>query len=174
MAAQALALGLDVILDFGFWSRAEREDFRARASSLGAGSQVHLVDASEDVLLARLATRAADQKRNTFVVTPDDLRAWSAVFERPDAEELRTRTALPVTIEFTCHAAPVQAEGSVANHAFDFRARGEEWTFTMEESGWHRSGEVSGGRFAASYLPLDQARALIHRCAREYLDSRAN
>jgi predicted kinase len=91
VAARALELGLDVILDFGFWSRAEREDYRARASSLGAGSRVHLVEASEKELLARLATRAVEQTRNTFDVTPDDLRSWSSVFERPDTEELRPR-----------------------------------------------------------------------------------
>jgi predicted kinase len=30
-ASRALALGINVILDYGFWAREEREDFRARA-----------------------------------------------------------------------------------------------------------------------------------------------
>src|SRR5204863_6009634 len=30
---------------------------------------------------------------------------------------------------FTCMAAPVQAEGSISDHAFYFRARGQEWSF---------------------------------------------
>ena len=91
--------------------------------------------------------------------------------------------ALPVTFVFTCLAAPVQAEGMVAGRAFYFRARGEEWELTIAEqpgvdpselgaedvaagTAWYRSGVVSGGRFAASYLPLDQARSLIDECAR--------
>lgn len=98
--------------------------------------------------------------------------------------------ALPLTIQFTCFAAPVQAEGTVAGRAFYFRARGEQWSFTIAErpdvdpatlgpedaaagTAWCRSGTVSGGRFAASYLSLDEARSLIHECARAYLDERA-
>jgi hypothetical protein len=98
--------------------------------------------------------------------------------------------ALPLTIQFTCIAAPVQAEGTVAGRAFYFRARGEEWTFTISErpdgdpvvlgpedavtgTAWYRSGTVPGGRFAASYLSLDEARFLIHECARAYLNERA-
>ena len=92
-----------------------------------------------------------------------------------------------LTFEFTCHAAPVQAEGAVAGHAFYFRSRGEKWEFTIAERpendpaalgpedaasrrAWYRSGVVSGGPFAASYLPLDQARSLILECAQAYLD----
>lgn len=98
--------------------------------------------------------------------------------------------ALPLTILFTCSAAPVQAEGTVAGRAFYFRARGEEWAFTVVErpgsdpvglgpedaaagTAWYRSGTVPGGRFAASYLPLDEARSLIRECARAYLNERA-
>src|SRR5258708_6891083 len=38
IAARALTLGIDVILDFGFWSREERHDFQTRAKALGADS----------------------------------------------------------------------------------------------------------------------------------------
>jgi hypothetical protein len=98
---------------------------------------------------------------------------------------------LPLTFQFTCIAAPVQAEGTIAGHAFYFRARGEEWTFALAErfsddpvllgpedaaagTAWYRSGSVSGGRFAASYLALDEARLLIDECARAYLTERAS
>src|SRR5512139_2882358 len=59
VAARALALGTNVILDFGFWSRVEREDFRGRAKLLGASSEVHFLDVSEAELLRRLAARNA-------------------------------------------------------------------------------------------------------------------
>jgi hypothetical protein len=95
--------------------------------------------------------------------------------------------ALPLNIQFTCTAAPVQAEGTVAGREFYFRARGELWSFTIAERtdhdpatlgpedvatglAWYRSGTVSGGRFAASYLSLEEARSLIYECARAYLD----
>ena len=36
IASRALELGTNVILDFGFWAREEREDYRLRAKRLGA------------------------------------------------------------------------------------------------------------------------------------------
>ena len=36
IARRALELGMNVILDFGFWAREEREDYRARAKALEA------------------------------------------------------------------------------------------------------------------------------------------
>lgn len=36
LAKRALALGVDVILEFGFWSRAERRKFRCPAGALGS------------------------------------------------------------------------------------------------------------------------------------------
>ena len=91
VAARVLALGIDVILDFGFWSQEEREDYRDRAASLGAGSIVHFVDAAPDVLRARLATRRQNRPANTFIVTDDQLNHWTALFQRPTVQELRAR-----------------------------------------------------------------------------------
>src|SRR3982750_152144 len=54
VAAAVLKLGGDVILDFGFWSRAERDDYRARAAALGARCVVHYCDVAEAELLRRL------------------------------------------------------------------------------------------------------------------------
>jgi predicted kinase len=57
VASRALALGTDVILDFGFWAREEREDYRLRAKQLGASSEVHFLDVPGDELLRRLVRR---------------------------------------------------------------------------------------------------------------------
>jgi predicted kinase len=38
VARRALTLGCDVILDWGFWSRQEREEYAAQAAALGAGA----------------------------------------------------------------------------------------------------------------------------------------
>lgn len=96
VAAQALGLGVNVILDFGFWSRAEREEFRARAAALGAGSEVHFLDVPRPTLLARLAARNAAPPPYTFRVTEAQLDAWRAFFEPPTPDELRPRPARSV------------------------------------------------------------------------------
>lgn len=57
VAARILTLGIDVILDFGFWSREERERYRDRAAAVGSGSVVHFMDAPLELLQQRLAAR---------------------------------------------------------------------------------------------------------------------
>ena len=92
VAERALRLGVNVILDFGFWSRAEREEFRARAAALGAGSEVHFLDVPRAELSSRIAARNTDPPPGTFRVTDAQLDAWWKVFEPPTADELRPRS----------------------------------------------------------------------------------
>jgi predicted kinase len=91
VAERALRLGINVILDFGFWSRVEREEFRARAAALGARSELHFLDVPRAALSARLAARNAESPPDTFHVTEAQLDAWWEVFEPPTEDELRPR-----------------------------------------------------------------------------------
>src|SRR5688572_21724154 len=59
IAARALELGVNVILDFGFWSRVERDDFRSRAAAVGADFEIRFLDVPHSELAARLAARNA-------------------------------------------------------------------------------------------------------------------
>ena len=87
--------------------------------------------------------------------------------------------------QFTCHASPVQAEGTVAGHAFYFRSRHEEWSFSVAPSpqvdpadicfpdqGFYREAAYGSRRFDASYMPLPEARRLIIECATEFFRGR--
>lgn len=91
VASRALALELDVILDFGFWARDEREDYRSRARRLGASSEVHFLDVPESELLRRLAQRNAQSSTLAFHIPEAMMRPWLASFEKPTAEELQHR-----------------------------------------------------------------------------------
>ncbi len=88
VAARVLALGVDVILDFGFWSRAERDELRARAHELGAASRVHFTAASEELLLERIRARNARRPPGTFHIPEAKLREWVCRFEPPLPEEI--------------------------------------------------------------------------------------
>ena len=92
VAERALRLGVNVILDFGFWSRTEREEFRARAAALGARSELHFLDVPRAELSARVAARNAELPPHTFRVTEAQLDAWWNLFEPPNADELRPRS----------------------------------------------------------------------------------
>ncbi|MFI5370865.1 MAG: AAA family ATPase [Candidatus Eisenbacteria bacterium] len=91
VAARALELGLDVVLDFGLWTKREREDFRARAASLGAGSEIRYLEVSRGELSARVTARNADPQEHTFRVTEEQLDLWWAAFEPPTGDELEPR-----------------------------------------------------------------------------------
>jgi predicted kinase len=93
VAARSLALGVSVILDFGFWSREEREGFRERAAALGARSRVHALVVPKEDLWARLELRNADLSPHTFHISREQLDSWWALFEPPSHEELGVRFA---------------------------------------------------------------------------------
>lgn len=113
------------------------------------------------------------------------LLAW--LTDDPDVQWHSERVApVPGLIcEFTCPAAPVQAEGTIASYPFYFRARWDEWSFAVseragldpaaidspdvrEDGGWFRGGALPGPR-DASYMAISEAKMLIQICAREYL-----
>lgn len=91
LAARVLVLGLDVILEYGFWSQSEREDFRKRAAQLGARSELYFTDTPEEELLRRLAKRNAQLPPGTFWIDEARLRSWLRLFEPPSAKELEPR-----------------------------------------------------------------------------------
>jgi hypothetical protein len=90
-ALRALELGIDVVLDFGVWSRGEREDFRARAAAAGARSELHYLDASLEELIARVGARNAAMPPGTYAITEDQMRLWATWFEAPSEDELAPR-----------------------------------------------------------------------------------
>ncbi len=91
VASRALALGIDVVLDFGFWAREEREDYRSRARQLGASSEVHVLDVPERELLRRLAQRNAQPSALAFHIPEEMMKSWIASFQKPTKEELHRR-----------------------------------------------------------------------------------
>ena len=88
IAASALGLGIDVILENGFWSREERDDFRERASALGVDSKLHFLDVPKKELLKRLSLRNASMPSDTFIVTKAHLDNWWDLFEPPTQDEI--------------------------------------------------------------------------------------
>jgi predicted kinase len=91
LAARLLVLGTDVILDYGFWAREEREDFRVRAENLGASSEVHFLDVPAEELLRRLAVRNSEISPGAFRIPEAMMKSYMAVFEVPTADELARR-----------------------------------------------------------------------------------
>lgn len=88
IAQQALRLGIDVILENGFWIRKERDELRDKAKVLGADTKLYYLEISKDELWRRLEKRNGGLPPNTFCVKESDLDQWINNFEVPASDEL--------------------------------------------------------------------------------------
>ena len=88
LALRALQLGCDVVLDWGLWSRDERDLYRTAAHDAGARVVLCLLDPSIDELWTRLARRNAERPSGAFEIPQESLLRWAKLFQRPTVEEL--------------------------------------------------------------------------------------
>ena len=84
LAKNLLRLGQTVIVEWGTWSRAERDVLRVEARALGASVELHYLSEPIDVLWDRIQSRDAESPP----IPLDDLVSWLDVFEAPDDEEM--------------------------------------------------------------------------------------
>jgi predicted kinase len=88
LAQELLAKGQSVVLDYGYWTRSERDEKRLFARSLGVKVELHYLDASIDVLEQRLEKRNLSAEWRELPITREHLETWSMTFEPPGPEEL--------------------------------------------------------------------------------------
>jgi predicted kinase len=79
-----LALGLIVIIEWGTWSRSERDRLREQARALGAAVELHYLSAPEEVLFDRIQRRGMESPP----IQRDALSRWCEIFQAPTAEEM--------------------------------------------------------------------------------------
>ena len=84
-------LGVDVVLDFGFWARAERNAARDRISASGAAHVLYFFDAADDVLRKRLRARNSRLPANAYEITDEMFEEFGGMFEPPAADETCVR-----------------------------------------------------------------------------------
>jgi predicted kinase len=88
LAQELVALGTSVVIEWGFWTRAERDALRDGARRLGAAVELHLLDEPVDVLWERVRTRGREEAWGSRAITREELDEWAAAFEAPDPTEL--------------------------------------------------------------------------------------
>ncbi|MCD5314320.1 AAA family ATPase [Kineosporia babensis] len=84
--AEALDDGHDVVVDYAFFSRAMRDEYRAIAQQHGAEVEVALFDVPREELLRRLAGRGSAGP-DDIAVPAELLDRFIAGFEWPTADE---------------------------------------------------------------------------------------
>ncbi|GEM44927.1 AAA family ATPase [Deinococcus cellulosilyticus] len=88
LAERALKLGINVVVDYGVWSRTERETFRARARAAGAKTELIYLDVPIEELKARVEARNRNLDGKVYPITKEEMDLWATWFERPAPEEL--------------------------------------------------------------------------------------
>lgn len=91
IAIRALSLGTNVILDFGFWSKEEREFFRSQAKKIGARSEIIFMDVGTEELMKRVRIRNENLTDSIHYIPEDMMISWIELFQKPDSDELRPR-----------------------------------------------------------------------------------
>lgn len=92
LVERLLTREVSVILDWGLWTRAERDHYRTRAVELGADVQIVFVDAPLETLHERVAQRNLDLPPGTFRISVEELDEWAALLEPPTPDELAIDT----------------------------------------------------------------------------------
>lgn len=88
LAQELLRRGVTVVLEAGFWARAERDEKLAGARAIGALVELHFLDVPLHELWRRLERRNAAGERGTVPIPRVKLEQWAMQFEAPDAAEL--------------------------------------------------------------------------------------
>ena len=87
LAERVLSLGSDVVLEFGFFSRAERDAVRARAQAVGADAHLIFLDPPFAELVRRVEARNSALPPDTFPVSKEHLALCVTWLERPGPDE---------------------------------------------------------------------------------------
>jgi predicted kinase len=87
VAERVLRLGMNVILEYGFWSKAERLDYRLRGERAGACVKLILLELPLEELWYRVSRRNSCPEPGTLPVTREELQTWWTWFEKPTTDE---------------------------------------------------------------------------------------
>ena len=85
---RALELGVDVVLDFGLWSRDERSALRQAAVDRGAAVELRYLTLPPAEQRGRLDRRHAEEPHTTWPMSDEELARWAATITIPTPGEL--------------------------------------------------------------------------------------
>ena len=90
-SAEIAAAGADVILDQGFWTKAERSFARSFFAERGVSCELHYISISDDQWLQRIAVRNQAVKAgmsSAYYVDDGLMEKFRSLFEPPSEDEI--------------------------------------------------------------------------------------
>lgn len=95
LAEQIIATGADVIIDYGYWLKKEREAARLYFKVRNIKAELHYIDAPEETRIRHLLCRneklskeEAREKKKAYYIEEDLRKKLDRKFEEPDIEEI--------------------------------------------------------------------------------------
>ncbi|GEN79849.1 hypothetical protein N867_04515 [Actinotalea fermentans ATCC 43279 = JCM 9966 = DSM 3133] len=88
IALRALELGVDVVVDFGLWSKEERTALREAGAAVGARVVIRYLELDLAEQRRRLDRRQADEPHTTWHMSDAELAGWAARFTPPTPGEI--------------------------------------------------------------------------------------
>ena len=90
LSVSLLCRGSNVIIEWGVWSRSERDALRDVARAIGALVELRYTTASVDELWSRIVQRDLEGRWSSRSIQRHELEKWVDLFEPPIEEEFRT------------------------------------------------------------------------------------
>ena len=90
LAVDLLHAGSHVVIEWGAWTRVERDALRDAARSIGAKVELRYVSAGTDALWRRIVGRDAEGRWGSRSIRRDELDAWVGTYEPPTDKEFAT------------------------------------------------------------------------------------
>lgn len=87
MTLHTLKLGGDVILDYGFWSRARRDEFRQRCAAAGISGQWYSATCDRDTARTRALRRSEVPQPDQLYIEPNTFDVLWPQYEPLAADE---------------------------------------------------------------------------------------
>ncbi|HET7718299.1 MAG TPA: AAA family ATPase, partial [Bauldia sp.] len=85
---RCLDVGVDVVLDFGFWSRAERDLIRSAVTGLGADFKLYRLNCPDSVAWKRIEARNAAADKGIYIAA-NTFAVLKSRFQPLDDDEVR-------------------------------------------------------------------------------------
>jgi predicted kinase len=96
ITTELLQRGINVVIEWGLWARAERDELRTAAHALGAEAHLFFLDPPVDVLWKRIEERGREAELGWRPIKRLELDQWHFDLERPDAEEFDAYDDVPI------------------------------------------------------------------------------
>ena len=89
-ALEMLEMNIDVILDFGFWSKEERDETKRFFKSKGIEVKLHYLNPPYEVITKHLEIRnkAINDGVRGYYMTPEKRKRFDGFFQEPSKEEI--------------------------------------------------------------------------------------